>query len=101
MVGERAERTIPRLMNAWRWTEPPTGKREIIRKGESASRTINDSDAPDPGGGHHPAWKRPMDDQPESAGRRDGWLQWVGVMFLSCTGAGKECNKDPHVGLCD
>ena len=62
MVGERTERTIPRLTNAWRWTGPPAGKRGMVRAGGSASRTINDSDAPDPGGGHHPAWKRPMDD---------------------------------------
>ena len=34
----------------------------MVRVGGSASRTINDSDTPDPGGGHHPAWKRPKDD---------------------------------------
>ena len=34
----------------------------MVRAGGSASRTINDSDAPDPGGGHHPAWKQPKDD---------------------------------------
>ena len=62
MVGERTERTIPRLTNARRWTGPPAGKRKMVRAGGSASRTINDSDTPDPGGGHHPAWKRPKDD---------------------------------------
>ena len=34
----------------------------MVRAGGSASRTINNSDIPDPGGGHHPAWKRPKDD---------------------------------------
>ena len=34
----------------------------MVRAGGSAFRTINDSDTPDPGGGHHPAWKRPKDD---------------------------------------
>ena len=34
----------------------------MVRAGGSASRAINDSDAPDPGGGHHPAWRRPQDD---------------------------------------
>ena len=34
----------------------------MVRAGGSASRTINNSDIPDPGGGHHPAWKRPRDD---------------------------------------
>ena len=34
----------------------------MVRAGGSASRTINDRDAPDPGGGHHPAWKQPKDD---------------------------------------
>ena len=34
----------------------------MVRAGGSASRAINDSDAPDPGGGHHPAWRRRQDD---------------------------------------
>ena len=34
----------------------------MVWAGGSASRAINDSDAPDPGGGHHPAWRRPQDD---------------------------------------
>ena len=34
----------------------------MVRAGGSASRTISDSSMPDPGGGHHPAWKRPKDD---------------------------------------
>ena len=34
----------------------------MVRAGGSASRTINNSDTPDAGGGHHPAWKRPKDD---------------------------------------
>ena len=34
----------------------------MVRAGGSASRTISDDNAPDPGGGHHPAWKRPKDD---------------------------------------
>ena len=45
----------------WKWTEPLAGKRGMVRAGGSASRTIDDSDAPDPGGGHHPAWKQPKD----------------------------------------
>ena len=53
--------TIPRLTDAWRWTGPPAGKRGMVRAGGSASRTIDDSDAPDPGGGHHPAWRQPKD----------------------------------------
>ena len=32
------------------------GKRGMVRVGGSASRTISDSNTPDPGGGHHPAW---------------------------------------------
>ena len=31
----------------------------MVRAGGSVSRAINDSDA---GGGHHPAWTRPLDD---------------------------------------
>ena len=58
MVGGCAEWTIPHLTNAWRWTGPPAGKRGMVRAGGSASRTIDDSDAPDPGGGHHPAWRQ-------------------------------------------
>ena len=38
------------------------GKEGWFGRGGSASQTINDSDAPDPGGGHHPARKRLMDD---------------------------------------
>ena len=34
----------------------------MVWAGGSASRSINDSDTPDPGGGHHPAWKRLKDD---------------------------------------
>ena len=34
----------------------------MVRAGGSASRTISDSNTPYPGGGHHPAWKRPKDD---------------------------------------
>ena len=34
----------------------------MVRAGGSASRAINDSDAPDPGGCHHPARTRPQDD---------------------------------------
>ena len=34
----------------------------MVRAGGSASRAIHDSDAPDLGGGHHPAWTRPLDD---------------------------------------
>ena len=34
----------------------------MVRAGGSASRTISEDNAPDPGGGHHPAWKRPKDD---------------------------------------
>ena len=30
----------------------------MVRAGGSASRAIDDSDAPDPGGGHRPAWTR-------------------------------------------
>ena len=36
--------------------------KEMVRAGGSASRTINNIDTPVPGGGHHPAWKRPKDD---------------------------------------
>ena len=38
------------------------GKRGMVRAGGSASLTISDSNTPDPGGGHRPAWKRPKDD---------------------------------------
>ena len=34
----------------------------MVPAGGLASRTINDSDAPDPGGGHHLAWKQLKDD---------------------------------------
>ena len=34
----------------------------MVRAGGSASRTISEDSTPDPGGGHHPAWKRPKDD---------------------------------------
>ena len=34
----------------------------MVRAGGSASRTISDSNTPDPGGGHRLAWKRPQDD---------------------------------------
>ena len=62
MVGGRTGRTVPRLTNARRPTGPPAGKIGMVRAGGSASRTISDSDTPDPGGGHHLAWKRPKDD---------------------------------------
>ena len=61
MVGGCAEWTIPRLTDAWKWTGSPTGKRGMVRAGGSASRTIDDSDAPDPGGGNHLAWRQPKD----------------------------------------
>ena len=57
MDGGCAEWTIPRLTDAWKWTESPTEKRGMVRAGRSASRTIDDSD----GGGHHPAWRQPKD----------------------------------------
>ena len=50
MVDERTERTMQCLTNARRWTGPPAGKRRMVRAGGSASRTINDSDTPDPDG---------------------------------------------------
>ena len=62
MVGGRTGRTVPHFTNARRRTGPPAGKRGMVRAGGSASRTISDSDTPDPGGGHHPAWKRLKDD---------------------------------------
>ena len=39
-----------------------TRKRGMVRAGGSASRTISNSNTPDPGGGHRLAWKRPKDD---------------------------------------
>ena len=42
----------------------------MVQAGGSASWTINDSDTPDPGGGHHPAWKRPKDDTHRPDGPR-------------------------------
>ena len=63
MVGGCAEWTIPGFTDARRWTGLPAGKRGMVRLGGSASRTIDDSDAPDPGGGkralggHPPAWR--------------------------------------------
>ena len=39
----------------------PHGCVEMVWAGRSASRAIDDSDAPDPGGGHHPAWRQPKD----------------------------------------
>ena len=62
MVGGRTGWTVSRFTNAQRRTGPPAGKRGMVRVGGSASRTISDSNTPDPGGGHHPAWKRPKDD---------------------------------------
>ena len=64
MVGGRTGWTVPRFMNTRRRTGPPAGKRGMVRAGGSASRTISDSNTPDPGGrggGHHPAWKGPKD----------------------------------------
>ena len=43
-------------------TRTSGGERGMVLAGGSASRTINNSDTPDPGGSHHPAWKRPKDD---------------------------------------
>ena len=59
MVGGRMGWT-----NTRRRTGPLAGKRGMVRAGGLASRTISDSNTPDPGGGggHHPAWKRPKDD---------------------------------------
>ena len=54
MVGERAERTIPRLTNAWRWTGPPAGKRGMVRVGGSASQTISDMRSERDGGHRAP-----------------------------------------------
>ena len=54
--------TVPRFTNARRRTGPPARKRGMVRAGGTASRTISDSNMPDPGGGHHPAWKLPKDD---------------------------------------
>ena len=34
----------------------------MVRAGGSASRTISNSNTPDPGGGHRPAWNGPKDD---------------------------------------
>ena len=62
MAGGRTGWTVPRFTNARRRTGPPAGKRGMVRAGGSASRTISDSNTPDPGGGHHPAWKRPKGD---------------------------------------
>ena len=50
------------MKNDWGRTRPHMGKRGMVRAGGSASRTISDSNTPDPGGGHRPAWKRLKDD---------------------------------------
>ena len=62
MVGGRTGWTVSCFTNARRRTGPPAGKRGMVRVGGSASRTISDSDTPDPVGGPHPAWKQPKDD---------------------------------------
>ena len=62
MVGRHAEWTVPRFKNDWGRTRPQAGIRGMVQAGGSASRTISDSNTPDPGGGHRPAWKRPKDD---------------------------------------
>ena len=50
--------TVLCFTNTRRRTGPPVGKRGMVRVGGSASRTISEDNTPDPGGGHHPAWKR-------------------------------------------
>ena len=85
MVGGCAEWTILHLTDAWKWTGYPTGKRGMVRVGGSASRTIHDSDAPDPGGGHHPAWRQPKDGT-----HRPRWTPH-GQGFPACIG-------EPHSG---
>ena len=65
MVCGCAEWPIPGFTDARRWTGLSAGKRGMVRAGGSASRTIDDSDVPDPGGGqralggHPPAWRQP------------------------------------------
>ena len=62
MVGGRTGWTVLRFTYTGRQTGPPAGKRGMVRAGGTASRTISDSNTPDPGWGHHPTWKRPRDD---------------------------------------
>ena len=62
MVGRHAEWGVPRVKNDWGRTRPQVGTRGMVGAGGSAFRTISDSNTPDPGGGHRPAWKRPKDD---------------------------------------
>ena len=65
MVCGCAEWPIPGFTDTRRWTGLSTGKRGMVRAGGSASRTIDDSNAPDPGGGKRalggrpPAWRQP------------------------------------------
>ena len=65
MVCGCAEWPIPGFTDTRRWTRLSAGKRGMVRAGGSASRTIDDSNAPDPGGGKRalggrpPAWRQP------------------------------------------
>ena len=55
---------MPGLTDTRRWMGLSAGKRGMVRVRGSASRTIDDSDSPDPGGGKHalggrpPAWRQ-------------------------------------------
>ena len=51
MVCGCAEWPIPDFADTRKWTGLSAGKRGMVRAGGSASRTIDDSDAPDPVGG--------------------------------------------------
>ena len=51
LVSRCAEWPIPSITDTRRWTKFCSGKRGMVRAGGSASRTIDDRDAPDPGGG--------------------------------------------------
>ena len=68
----------------------------MVQAGGSASRTISDSNTPDPGGGRSPAWTRPKDDT-----HGPGWASDVqGIPVLGSLTPAEKDRRDRAIQKC-